>query len=62
MDTPLIHSPELQPLVQRWLADIPAARLARVTDLQAAVVYLASEASDYMTGHNLVIEGGQSLW
>ncbi|XP_072203668.1 uncharacterized protein [Excalfactoria chinensis] len=62
VDTPLIHSPELQPLVQRWLADIPAARLARVTDLQAAVVYLASEASDYMTGHNLVIEGGQSLW
>ncbi|XP_019475763.2 uncharacterized protein LOC100539521 [Meleagris gallopavo] len=62
VDTPLIHSPELRPLVQRWLADIPAARLARVTDLQAAVVYLASEASDYMTGHNLVIEGGQSLW
>ncbi|OXB81536.1 UNVERIFIED_CONTAM: hypothetical protein H355_008384, partial [Colinus virginianus] len=62
VDTPLIHSPELQPLVQRWLEDIPAARLARVTDLQAAIVYLASEASDYMTGHNLVIEGGQSLW
>lgn len=62
MDTPLIHSEDLQPLVQRWLVDIPAGRLAQVTDLQAAVVYLASEASDYMTGHNLVIEGGQSLW
>ncbi|KAM4650921.1 uncharacterized protein O3C94_013536 [Discoglossus pictus] len=62
VDTPLIHSDSLKPLVQRWLADIPAGRLAQVTDLQAAVVYLASEASDYMTGHNLVIDGGQSLW
>ncbi|XP_064822785.1 uncharacterized protein LOC135540223 isoform X1 [Oncorhynchus masou masou] len=62
VDTPLIHSESLRPLVQRWLSDIPAGRLALVTDLQAAVVYLASDASDYMTGHNLVIEGGQSLW
>lgn len=62
MDTPLIRSRELQPLVRRWLDTIPAGRLAQPTDLQAAVVYLASEASDYMTGHNLVIEGGQSLW
>ncbi|MEE6502505.1 hypothetical protein FKM82_004538 [Ascaphus truei] len=62
VDTPLIHSDVLKPLVQRWLDDIPAGRLAQVTDLQAAVVFMASEASDYMTGHNLVIEGGQSLW
>ncbi|NXB01184.1 SOU2 reductase, partial [Cnemophilus loriae] len=62
VDTPLIRSQELRPLVRRWLADIPAGRLAQPTDLQAAVVYLASEASDYVTGHNLVIEGGQSLW
>lgn len=62
VDTPLIHSESLRPLVQRWLSDIPAGRLAQVTDLQAAVVYLASDTSDYMTGHNLVIEGGQSLW
>lgn len=62
VDTPLIHSESLEPLVQRWLSDIPAGRLAQVTDLQAAVVYLACDASDYMTGHNLVIEGGQSLW
>ncbi|XP_009950474.1 PREDICTED: uncharacterized protein LOC104347206 [Leptosomus discolor] len=62
VDTPLIRSKDLRPLVRRWLADIPAGRLAQATDLQAAVVYLASEASDYMTGHNLVIEGGQSLW
>ena len=63
VDTPLIwDSPELKPLAERWVGDMPIGRLCQVTDLQAAIVYLASEASDYMVGHNLVIEGGQSLW
>jgi len=52
----------LKPLSELWLKDIPAGRFAEVTDLQGAIVFLASEASDYMTGHNLAIEGGQSLW
>lgn len=61
--TPLIDTnPALRPLIDRWIADIPLGRLGEVTDLQAAIVYLACEASDYMTGHNLVIEGGQTLW
>lgn len=55
-------SEDLRPLVDEWLTQIPAGKLAEVTDLQAAVVYLASEVSDYVTGHNLVIEGGQTLW
>jgi len=56
------ESDELRALVSEWLAQIPLGRLGEVTDLQAAVVYLASGASDYMTGHNLAIEGGQTLW
>jgi len=56
------ESEELRPLVDDWLTQIPMGKLAEVTDLQAAVVYLAGEASDYVTGHNLVIEGGQTLW
>ena len=31
-------------------------------DLQGAVVYLAAEVSDYMTGHDMVIDGGYSAW
>jgi len=63
VDTPLIwDNPALKPLAEKWVADMPIGRLCNVTDLQAAIVYLASEASDYMVGHNLVIEGGQSLW
>jgi NAD(P)-dependent dehydrogenase (short-subunit alcohol dehydrogenase family) len=60
--TALLEQPALQPLVAQWMPQIPAARLAEVTDLQGAIVYLASEASDYMTGHNLVIDGGMTVW
>lgn len=61
--TALIEQSEaLAPLVSEWIAGIPAGRLGEVTDLQGGIVYLASHASDYMTGHNLVIEGGQTLW
>ena len=56
------ESKDLQPLVETWLAQIPAARLAEVTDLQTAIVYMASDASSYMIGHNLVVDGGQSIW
>jgi NAD(P)-dependent dehydrogenase (short-subunit alcohol dehydrogenase family) len=56
------RSPALAPLVDEWVSQIPLGRLGEVTDLQAGVVYLAGGASDYMTGHNLVIEGGQTLW
>lgn len=45
----------------RWAAAIPLKRLGHVDDLVGAVVYLASHASDYMTGQNLVIDGGASL-
>ena len=63
VDTPLIwDNPALKPLAEKWIDDMPIGRLCKVTDIQAAIVYLASEASDYMVGHNLVIEGGQSLW
>ena len=56
------ESEALRPLAKEWLAQIPAARLAEVTDLQAAVVLLASDAASYMTGHNLVLDGGHTLW
>jgi NAD(P)-dependent dehydrogenase (short-subunit alcohol dehydrogenase family) len=63
VNTALIQeSEELRPLVNVWLEQIPVGRLAEVTDLQAAIVYLASDASSYMIGQNMAIEGGQSVW
>ena len=49
-----------------WLRDTPLNRIAEVKDVHGAVVYLASEASDFVTGHDLVVDGGgretRRLW
>lgn len=58
----LAATPEGKVMVPQWIEMTPMKRVAEVTDLQGAVVFLASEASDYMTGHDLVIDGGYSLW
>jgi sorbose reductase len=60
--TPLVESPQVAHMVPGWLELIPMGRMAEVTDLQGAVVYLASPASDYVTGHDLVIDGGYTVW
>lgn len=39
---------------------IPSRRMARVEELGRLVVYLASSASDFMTGETIVFDGGQT--
>lgn len=58
----LMETPTGQQMVPEWIERTPMHRLGEVTDLQGAVVYLASEVSDFMTGHDLVIDGGYTVW
>ena len=37
-------------------------RMGKMSDLQGAALYLSSQASDYVTGHNLVVDGGFIMW
>ncbi len=41
---------------------IPMNRLAKKNEYKGAIKFLCSEASDYMTGQNLIIDGGRSVW
>lgn len=45
-----------------FLERIPQRRFGGEHDLKGAAVFLASEASAYVTGHVLVVDGGQSAW
>ena len=48
-----------QKIVQR---NIPMGRLGQVEELKGTAIYLASSATDFMTGSCLVIDGGQTIW
>ncbi len=58
----LLATPIGKSMMPKWMSMTPMGRPAEVEDLQGAVVYLASPASDFVTGADIVIDGGYTCW
>jgi NAD(P)-dependent dehydrogenase (short-subunit alcohol dehydrogenase family) len=57
-----IYNGQPEAFVQKLANLIPMGRMAHLDEYQGTVLFLVSDASSYMTGHNLVIDGGRTAW
>lgn len=62
MDTALNRVPALEAQKRIWIDHTPQKRLGAVDDLNCLAIYLAGDASSFMTGNNCIIDGGYTLW
>ena len=55
-----VNQPE--DFVERLTNLIPVGRMAKKDEYKGSIVFLCSDASKYMTGHNLIVDGGRTVW
>jgi len=57
-----IYTNQPEAFVKKLTGLIPLGRMASCDEYRAAVLFLVSDASSYMTGANLIVDGGRTCW
>jgi len=57
-----VYAGQPDDFVERLSNLIPMGRMAKREEYRAALVFLCSDASSYMTGSNLIVDGGRTCW
>ena len=57
-----VYNNQPEEFVQKLTNLIPMNRMAGIDEYKGAIIFLCSDASSYMTGANLIIDGGRTCW
>jgi len=54
--------PEVAEQLSKFAGETPMARIARVEEMVGPAVFLSSPAASFVTGHDLLVDGGFTAW